>query len=144
MCDLLLCKTCYNPTFSSQKSSYHNPLFCSTGEVQQEVDHIFELAKSLNLLVLECDTINHPSQLQKSTLAPIVIYLKIASAKVSFLNSFSLNGPVKAVVVQCYYGKKPKRNQLFYILDSSNSSRMLSQMVHYWRKAESVFITCGV
>ncbi|CAB3977352.1 voltage-dependent L-type calcium channel subunit beta-2-like isoform X3 [Paramuricea clavata] len=51
-------------------------------DVQQEVDHIFELAKSLNLLVLECDTINHPSQLQKSTLAPIVIYLKIASAKV--------------------------------------------------------------
>ena len=58
---------------------------CVVGEVQQEIDHIFELAKSLNLLVLECESINHPSQLQKSTLAPIVIYLKIASAKVMFI-----------------------------------------------------------
>ncbi|XP_046859889.1 voltage-dependent L-type calcium channel subunit beta-2-like [Xenia sp. Carnegie-2017] len=51
-------------------------------DVQQEIDHVFELAKSMNLLVLESDMINHPSQLQKSTLAPIVVYLKIASAKV--------------------------------------------------------------
>lgn len=63
-----------------------NIIFCFvTDDIQQEVDHIFELAKSLNLLVLECDTINHPSQLQKSTLAPILVYLKIASAKVKYL-----------------------------------------------------------
>lgn len=53
-----------------------------TRQVCEDIERIYELGKSLKLVILDCDMINNPIQLAKSGLMPFTVFIKISDPMV--------------------------------------------------------------
>ncbi|KAG5345240.1 CACB2 protein, partial [Acromyrmex charruanus] len=69
------------PAKEKRKNFFKKPETTTPYDVVPSMRPVVLVGPSLKV-VLDCDTINHPSQLMKTSLAPTVVYLKISSPKV--------------------------------------------------------------